>query len=339
MKKSFAALLGVLGISSLGAMLTACDYAQAPPEVLSAAISIKFDPALTYSEKQMVIGDINAMTRFKFQFLPHSYFAHVFGGTSASNVIDFMDARINYIIPQSANLETRLRTGQIYQALGDESSGSKPATAFTMATNIGMVLWLEREANHPLETRFTFGDALIPLDSSRVGIVQLGEGYTHPDFEIVVRTGTLVHEARHSDCTGGLTKADVARLKQGELPEKKTCGHMHVICPATHAMHGLAACDDHVWGAYSVGAMYEGALSREKTCLNCDEKTRQIATMAAYDSFSRILVLKELISGSAGILYLSSAGGTGADLLRAKIAAFKQQRAASPLKNGITRVR
>ncbi|MBI2606408.1 MAG: hypothetical protein HYW49_10040 [Deltaproteobacteria bacterium] len=339
MKKSSAALLGVLGISALSAMLTACDYAQAPPEVLSAAISIKFDPALTYSEKQMVIGDINAMTRFKLQFLPKSYFAHVFGGTSASNVIDFLDARINYIIPQSADLEARLRMGTIYKSLGDESGASKPAEAFTMATNIGMVLWLEREANRPHEIRFTFGDAMIPLDSSRIGIVQLGEGYTNPKFELVARTGTLVHEARHSDCTGGLTKADIARLKQGELPEKRTCGHMHVTCPAKHAMHGLAACDDHMWGAYAVGAMYENALSSEKTCLNCDEETLAIAKMAAFDSLSRILVIKDFMSGKAGLPDMSSSGVIDTDLLRAKLAAFKQKRAASPHKNGITRVR
>jgi hypothetical protein len=102
--------------------------------------------------------------------------------------------------------------------------------------------------------------------------MEIGPGYVGSgqlqDGTIVLvpaayRQAILVHEARHSDCTGGLTSRDVDFIKtltsyqETEAEFKKLeCGHLHSICREFNDYYGLAACDDRPWGAYAVGAVY-----------------------------------------------------------------------------------
>src|SRR5262249_4759019 len=142
---------------------------------------------------------------------------------------------------------------------------------------------------------FRVGEEKVALNSSRVGIIQLGVGYTQKVGQgseqryartEVERVSTLVHEARHSDCTGGLWKSDLERFRKGDMPTHRECGHLHINCPPDHALAGLPACDGAPWGAYAIGGLYSAGVF--KTCKNCDEKTKALAKADALDQLSRV---------------------------------------------------
>jgi hypothetical protein len=165
----------------------------------------------------------------------------------------------------------------------------------------------------------------IPIDSTRAGLMFIGPGYTDQlkvkdkegqirvkPLSVLYRTAILVHEARHSDCTGGLTRADLAVLKQvfqghRDMEDYNAidCGHLHVICPRGHDYGGHPACDSKPWGAYAVGAVFaQGAAAaaasvKEQAELEAD----------AVDSFSRLLIdLRAWKNGVYGLPDLSSTG-------------------------------
>jgi hypothetical protein len=147
-------------------------------------------------------------------------------------------------------------------------------------------------------TVYLNGD-VIPVDSSRVGFLLFGPGYVgHTEIQgrqvpvpVEYRQEILVHEARHSDCTGGIDEAalDIARhastsrMFTREFPRRQ-CGHLHVYCPrGPHA--GLAACDEDPWGAYAIGAVFAAGAALSATTRTAHDV--MIAT--AIDSLSRLL--------------------------------------------------
>jgi hypothetical protein len=119
-----------------------------------------------------------------------------------------------------------------------------------------------------------------------------------------LRTSTLVHEARHSDCTGGMDSDDVGRIRAGGMPASTECFYRHVDCPKGHPMAGLEACDEIAWGAYTMGALFSAALA--KNCTNCSEEEKQQALMVTMDGFSRVLVLEAMMKGQLGDPDMSS---------------------------------
>jgi hypothetical protein len=171
---------------------------------------------------------------------------------------------------------------------------------------------LVRESNLPTEFGFKIGAREIPLTSSRVGIVKMGELYAKKKrsgayvLPSVMRQSTLIHEARHSDCTGGITKADIERYKQDEMIENSKCGYMHSICPKGHQYEGYYACDDMAWGAYSVEAVYTAFV--DKSCGNCTEAEKQVALAGAIDALSRVMVADDMLAGKLGEPDMSSSG-------------------------------
>jgi hypothetical protein len=105
----------------------------------------------------------------------------------------------------------------------------------------------------------------------------------------------LVHEARHSDCSVALTSADVERIRKTDdfLKGNTQCGHLHVKCPADRgALAGLNACDDHLWGAYSLSYLY--SLMVASSCSSCTDEERSMAAISAIDSYQRVLPLPDV---------------------------------------------
>lgn len=302
-----APLASVLFACLMATAISGCDNL----EDLDQKVTIKLDPAISADAKAMLHADVLALASYKLNASPTSYFAKTFGGTQGSDVLKFMDDRVNYIVPEIKDLTSRLKLGPIsLPSLGGDAGIDDPR-AVMMAANIGMGLYLVNEANPlPINLRFKIGDTAIPMTSPRVGLMELGPGYTMTEtpsgkpITAIIRTETLVHEARHSDCTGGLTTNDVARLRAGEMPENHDCGHTHVACPAGHPLEGLPACDDRPWGAYTVGALYTQEIAR--SCENCTELERQQAIVDTTDSFSRVLVLQDMLDGKYGDPDMSS---------------------------------
>ena len=170
---------------------------------------------------------------------------------------------------------------------------------------------------------------MISLDASRVGIIKLGDVYSEmrvdvrapslkqpnafkptsfisPVMKRVVRQSILVHEARHSDCTGGITAAEIESfLKKGVILNSQ-CGQLHVMCPKGHDLEGFPACDGAAWGAYAIGGIFSATIA--KTCSNCTEDEKQAAYADAVESYSRVLVIEDMINGKAGKPDMSSSG-------------------------------
>jgi len=275
--------IGIL--TSFYASLVGCNQTAEIEQV----IGPKFSTDLTSKERELVIEDTSYLLNAQVQIPAHTPAAQVFGGTSSQSVLRYLDERVNYIYGAETLLE-RL-----------PAVGSGPVL---FATNIGVSLWLQQEAIRPQKLEISWNGQPLSVDSSRVGIVKLGKGYRGAN--VVPRVLTLIHEARHSDCTGGLSQADLTLVKAGKLPENRGCGNLHTICPAGHAYEGLYACDSHPWGAYTVDALFAKSLS--ENCVTCTPKEKALAKAAMIDSISRIPMWKEMMDGKHGAPDMTSQG-------------------------------
>ncbi|HAR41495.1 MAG TPA: hypothetical protein DCS07_02505 [Bdellovibrionales bacterium] len=280
-----------------------CAFGCKLPEMTLEKLNAKVDPGVGKSERALLVEDVSRISSIEIQSAPGTAFDLIFGGTNTNHVLTYLDERINYFIPEDGEIDSRLVIVRDSLFPDNESSSKK---VMTMATNVGTVLWMIKEASSPTEVAFRFGSRLIQLDSSRVGIIRLGEGYKEDFAPSISRQSTLVHEARHSDCTGGLPRSTIEDLINGKLPEDPACGHLHAICPADHSFAGYAACDKEAWGAYAVEAIFTAVIA--KTCTNCSETEKQIALISAADSLSRVLVLEDMLSGRLGPPNMTSDG-------------------------------
>jgi hypothetical protein len=243
-------------------------------------------------------------------------FAKIFGGTSGADLRSFIDQRIRYYLSQAefenAKASSFDRKYDGWSKDPDESKRMKDANAVVRASNIGALLFYVGMINRQPITLYK-GNTAIPVDSPRVGIMLIGPGYQESvktkDGRAIqlppsYRQAILVHEARHSDCTGGLKDSDldIARTAKtareyNENFARHTCAHLHTYCPEGHEFAGLAACDKHPWGAYSVAAVFQSALSQSTQGIE-----RRLLEAGAIDAYSRLITIdkQKMLNGEYG---------------------------------------
>ena len=255
--------------------------------------SIEFDSKLTAKEQMAISEDLTLLSSFPLNGSDVPYFNEIFGGPSNLDVLRYIVERVNWIISPSANLDTDIVTLPLQM--------NSPVVV--VATNIGTAIWYQSVADRVPDIGLIIGTTSVPIKNSRVGLIQLGKDYS--DFIPLFRISTLIHEARHSDCTGGLAADDIVRLHLGKAPLSNTCGHLHSECPAGHDYENLHACDDHPWGAYSVQFKFLAAYI--KSCTSCSIKEQNLALALFADATSRVLVLDDMLSGKYGNPDMSSA--------------------------------
>lgn len=251
----------------------------------------KMDPGMEASERTGVAETIGWIAS-RSAVAESEAFQAAFGGRGfAPSVFSYLKDRVGYLLSSSTtNLDERLR----YESLGDTSSG---------AYNVGTALWFVQMTDPSRRLLFRFGDEDLQIRSSRIGLVRLGKRFRGLPF--VARAASLVHEARHSDCTGGLLAEDLERLRQGEPREEVACGHQHVVCPEGHPLAGTVACDRHPWGAFTLQAVFARTVSRG--CAGCSERDRQLALAVELERWTRVLFDKnELLAGRLGQPDMSS---------------------------------
>jgi hypothetical protein len=253
------------------------------------------------SDRSLVQVDLNALSQLQYSGTTIRYFGKVFGGTSPNNVVSYLGERLHYVLPPGTNIFSRVVT----PGFDPNIVPQQPEPKDMGALNIGTALWFSRELLRPNSFQFKFGDKMLDVDSSRVGIVLLGSAYT-ADLPVILRSSVFVHEARHSDCTGGLPKSDLALLDAGQLPTQQECGHLHVECPQDHPLAGLPACDNGAWGAYMVQTLYAAAIG--DNCPSCSQDDIQTARAVTVDSALRVLNFEALASGKLGDPDMSSQG-------------------------------
>ena len=271
------------------------------------------DSAAAPSPKELYQKDMNKLYQASFysgaSAINSEYnnaYTKIFGGSSGYNVADYINTRLAHVW----NMEDYTQS-QIYPAdLGTTKSWlnlseGEPDTnsdVQTDASNNGVLLWLVGKIEGKSVT-VLYKSESVNLSNPRDGIITLGKSYaTHAvygyqSFAIPTdyRISTIVHEARHSDCTGGfpssyIQKARAASSLESFLAsigtEQLQCGHLHVECPRSHDFAGYPACDKEAWGAYSIGAFYStGAISNYPY----GSLEREMMEFSATDSFSRLL--------------------------------------------------
>ena len=257
------------------------------------------------------------------------FFGSVFGGKNSEDVKRFLDLRVRYLIPHDVNAFAISYSDR--EAIPGAATG-----ASVLGKNSGLLLWLSSVAWR--ENVYSFiGSSKISIDSARVGLIQLGDGFwTYGDQGAgqnlqkvsVARLATLIHEGRHSDCTGGfspsLIDAFSSVLSAGgndpfaSLVGNTRCGHLHATCPDDHPsseLRGKAACDSSPWGAYAIETVFAQAVATE--CSSCSLLERQVALLSAVDSKSRLIPIsndpqidhfERMLSGVLGNPDMSSGG-------------------------------
>lgn len=256
--------------------------------------------------------------------------AAFFGGLRGRDFQNFLDTRIRYFLTedevnQMTFTESFLSTlSENFQSLkidssGSDSSESGSAQVEIAASNLGGVLWLKAVGLGQTNPVLHFRGLSVPLNNSRVGLMRIGSGYVPAylfkngdrfDVPALFRQAILLHEARHSDCTGGLSKQDLKDLKDIFADDSKTlklqsvaCLHQHILCPVGHDYQNLPACDEEAWGAYTAGAIF-AALSANTLPAGIQRRYMQ---MTAADQLSRVQIdLEKMFDGGYGPPDLSS---------------------------------
>lgn len=201
--------------------------------------------------------------------VPGSFFDLIFKGTGSDAVMRYLNARVLYIVPASANF--RISSGNKFVDI------PKAESDLIIALNISTAMWLtKKDTIHRVpDLRFWLGRTPIEVSSPSDGFIQLGEKFAQ--YHLIMRMETMVHEARHSDCDSGTDDE---------------CGFTHVNCPPEHDYKDQPACDNRGIGAYFIGATYAKALA--ESCGNCSEEEKQVARLVAADSIGRVLNISEI---------------------------------------------
>jgi hypothetical protein len=238
-------------------------------------------------------------------------FSTIYGGTTPRAIKNYLSTRIHYYM--TADDLSRFSTNDD----GKYTGWANESNVEVGASNIGMGLWLQGLVDG-VNVVITDGTQSYNVDNSRFGLMEIGPGYK-PSVETnrgsvplpaAYRQAILLHEARHSDCTGGVTQADLDVLRQSqsmtETEEKykaKACGHLHSACPSGD-YQGLLACDDIVWGAYAVQYIFVDAMDAVATGVD-----KAILDMTVIDTKSRLQYdVDGMLAGQLGAPDMSSSG-------------------------------
>jgi hypothetical protein len=219
------------------------------------------------------------------------------GEQGASGVLDYLQERVKVFVGKSIQdrpTASKEEGTQLTLTAQDDS-------AFLTAQNSGTLLWyINKIVGTPRE--FVSNGKAYRANSTRAGIISLLPGYNNaaqlPNGNVyrLANASTLVHEARHSDCTAPLTEEGLQRIRDsgtnitnmdftaGEI----LCGHLHVVCPEGSDVAGKNACDNHRFGPYEMGGLYNQMVAQ--TCVNCSEEELALAEMSALSAYERVLV-------------------------------------------------
>lgn len=226
--------------------------------------------------QNLFLSDWERLSQLKFTPTKDQYFEQIFSKDNSINIPAYMEQRIQYV-----------STGDPKDHEYDKNNFA--ANNSTLFLSFYFKEHILKEKNDGPE-KIPFGDTVIPIDGPGIGFITLGPVYTSADTNLMDRLGTLVHEARHSDC------AELPSLRDYYLLEKDlnhlvsnhglACDHLHVKCPKGHPLAGEEACDKHPWGSYMFDYIFSKAV--HTSCENCSEEEKQAALATAADDLTRL---------------------------------------------------
>jgi hypothetical protein len=240
------------------------------------------DPVPTYP-LDLVKQDLQALQTESFNGVSRldpilrERFIDMFGGTSSVEVRKYFHSRLNYFLyPSLSGYEVSPSTFK-YQGWTKPARPSKGGPS-TIAFNLGSMFWLQSLVDG---TPVSIADqgTVIHFDSHQSNVVQLSAQYTDVHYfedgtyvriPAAFRLGVLAHEARHSDCTGGVTEEDLENMRSAVSYEdflqrspRFECAHFHSVCVIDPGGPEIPACDEHSWGSYMFSWVYAEAMAAD----------------------------------------------------------------------------
>lgn len=106
-------------------------------------------------------------------------------------MVNYFETRVNHALSAGTDLENRVLRQTNFMERNLEVFASNPSFLF----------WYSSFIARPYNLKIQVNDRLISINSTRVGVMQFGDAFITSDTAL--QTITLIHEARHSDCTGG----------------------------------------------------------------------------------------------------------------------------------------
>lgn len=272
---------------------------------------VKLDPSLSQDERERVRVDLQALGRLSIDPHQSQWFGPVFSKpevqASASKkslptqLENYLNDRIQYVLPETMIVEGRFRIPLMPEERLSATSG------FVVAHNVGTSLFYQLRMQGEFEALFSVDQKQLILRSPRVGLVQLGPGFTEDrtpagtPIDSLFRMGVLIHEARHSDCPSGLSEQALKESIDRKPVSDKSCGHLHAVCPPGHIYQGRSSCDAHPWGAYAIEAIFLQGLA--EGCRSCTASQKATAKLLALDRLSRLdpVMAEKMFAGKLGL--------------------------------------
>lgn len=291
--KSVVKGLVLLGILAGGLAFSGCSKKE-----IIERIGYKFDSGVDAKLIDVIASDIESMpAAFKGSddVVADSSIQHLFkiregtgGEALARQLLDWLDTRVTYIIPDlsGGDLQSRIQMitpGYSYPnrempVVEKPTRSLEDAGAKTLMSNMGGAIYIAGKMASSI-LGFQVGPTHFPVLSPRIGIVAIGEGLTSPKLlpnpsnpkalaNTLSRMTVYFHEARHSDGNG------------------KSLSFAHAVCPSGD-YRGLNGCDRNLNGPYRIGAEIGRLLLA--ACKSCTPRDRMVLKALVQDSFSRII--------------------------------------------------
>jgi hypothetical protein len=258
------ALIGVIAIGAIG-----CGKDQAKDQKEGEP---KNDPVALAQSDLQALNSFDVTGSLAYDRSSNNRFSQIFGGFSGQNVRNFIDERIKHYLRES-DIVGLSPSYSVHT--GWTQLPPTPKDIIAGAANLGMQFWLQGLLDNTTFSLTLANGQNVPIASSRAGVMLFGPAYAEEiemngsklRLSVASRQSILVHEARHSDCNGGISQADISRARQAQSYAKffdglqaRKCGHLHSLC-RTGSLQGLPACDAETWGSYGIQAVFlEAAL-------------------------------------------------------------------------------
>jgi hypothetical protein len=279
---------------------------------------IKIDWEFSDRQQEIIRTDLAFLKSLSFNH-QDSWFGKIFKGDVHKYLID----RVRYLVSAQSDLTDRVIGGPYFPPPGEVMDSDGKVIAALAAYNIGTELFFvnmkyfaDYRTFFEFRRGFIFGNERLPFESTRTGLIELGPRYFEklnpelPNSKIPTsrfeRISFLIHEARHSDCTGGLSSQDLEKVMRGQPIANRLCGYEHILCPTGHKYAGVGACEDIPWGSYAVETSFLAAVL--VNCTNCSGIESQEINNLLLDRKSRVLNWSSLYSGQLGDPDMTSGG-------------------------------
>ncbi len=246
---------------------------------------IKFHSEIPAEQSDLLVNDIrylfeNPITKADSEFL---LISEINNGTGPE-LHNWLVNRVKYVVGEKYDFTKNVQIKLFHKFPKTPLPPSIVEMGFlapkTVMSNIGGALYLGGKSKKIL-LGTKFDKEKIFAKSSRVGLIQIGEGLFFEGFQIspeskspansIARLSTFFHEARHSDGSGVYT------------------GFVHATCPPNHSYAGFFACEEVGNGPYSIGGLTERHLL--KNCSECSVTELTMLEAYSLDSLGRVINL------------------------------------------------